>query len=795
MNKQLPALLIAIFSLLNFSTLLAQCPGEQIPVQIIINPDQYPQEISWTLSNGSTTLASGGSSGTSICVTPEACLTFQIFDSANDGICCQYGQGSFYVVLDGDTVASGGNYTSSQSVQFNCPPGLDCNSALTIQTGAHIAPERNTWYSFTPDSTGMYFISTCVTNTCDTKIWIYDYCNGLVPTNANDGTIYYDDNSGGCGTQARVNALFEAGVEYYIRIGDVGQDCSGEINWTLNYNGPVVGCMDPTACNYNPVATVDDVCYYAGNPLCPDGRPDLIVVENTFKTSLYLATINASNCHVVEGCLTGYGSRDIVRFTTHIKNIGTADYYIGSPQSQPSQFSWGNCHGHWHYEGYAEYILYDEQGQAIPVGYKNGFCVLDLECGDGGTATYGCSNMGISRQCGDIYGSGLDCQWFDITDVDTGRYTMVIRVNWDNAPDALGRTELSHSNNWAQVCVYLGRNAQGARTIQVLNDCEDYVDCAGNVYGSAQLDCEGNCGGTRLMGDLNSNGNQEMLDARTYVSEILGNDISPTPCNDINQDDRITVFDAALVSSCVNYGQLHPHTGNVPHDHCNFPGGALNPADTVTLQIMNVDFSEKYIDIGMTNPSTRVTAYEFDLSGVHIWDVENLADPNEYPIQPEFLLGGVKVIGISYQDSMLRKFYEPTPIVRVHYYELTDSVICIDKIVDVVSAFVTRTITVIGGDCWEFDPTGTLNFDKQNYLAVYPNPAAELVNLELNLFEPLKARVSIINAQGQQVFNTEVENGGKQLIPVNTSGFAPGIYLVNMITEKGLITKKLVIGQ
>lgn len=795
MKKQLHLLLLPLLFFALHIRLIAQCPGTQIPVQIIINPDQYPQEISWTLSSGTTVLASGTSAGASVCVEPQNCLTFRIDDSAGDGICCQYGQGSYHVVLNGDTIQSGGNFTTNQTIEFNCPPGLDCNAALITQPGNHIAPQRNTWYSFTPDSTGMYFISTCANNTCDTKLWVYDHCAGLLVSNGNEGTIYYDDNAGGCGQLARINALMEAGVTYYIRVGDVASSCPGEINWSLTYNGPVSGCLDPTACNFNPIATVADVCYYEGDPLCPDGRPDLIVVENTIKTSLYLATINASNCQVIEGCLTGYGTRDIIRFTTHIKNIGTADYYIGSPTSQPSQFSWGNCHGHWHYSGYAEYMLYDVNGQAIPVGYKNGFCVLDLECGDGGTAQYGCSNMGISRQCGDIYGSGLDCQWFDITDVDTGRYTMVIRVNWDNSPDALGRVELSHTNNWAQVCVYLGRNAQGQRTIQVLNDCEPYVDCSGEVFGSSQLDCEGNCGGQRIMGDLNHSGTQEMVDAHTYVQDILGDDINPTPCNDINTDDQITVFDAALVSSCVNFGINHPHVGNVPHNHCIFPGGLFNPADTVTLQIMNVDFSEKYIDIGITNPSTRVTAYEFDLHGALIWDVENLADPNEYPIQPEFLLGGVKVIGISYQDSMIRKYYEPTPIVRVHYYEMTDSVICIDKIVDIVSAALTQTTTVIAGDCWELDDTGLKNYDKQNYFAVYPNPAQEAVNISIQLFERLDARISVVNALGQQMFHTELKQAEKQTLEVNTNQWAPGIYMVNLVTEKGLITKKLVIGQ
>ncbi len=740
-------------------------------------------------------LASGGATGQTICADPATCLTFNIFDSSNDGICCNYGNGSYTVKLNGATVASGGNYGAGQSTAFNCPPGQDCHSAILISPGLHVAPQRNQWYSFSPDSSGMYFISTCgLQNNCNTKLWVYDHCQGLLVTNSNEGTIYYDDNSGGCGEEARINALLQTGKTYFIRIGDSQQSCNDSIKWSLSYNGPVRGCMDPQACNFNPIATVSNgECYYPGNPNCPEGRPDLIVVENEIKTSIFLSTIQASNCQVTEGCLTGYGIRDIIRFTTHIKNIGNADYYIGSPETHPAQFSFGNCHGHWHYEGYAQYTLYDFNGQPIPVGFKNGFCVLDLECGDGGNAQYGCGNMGISKQCGDIYSSGLDCQWVDITDVDTGTYTLVVKVNWDNSPDALGRTELAITNNWAQVCIKLGREENGTRTVSLVENCNPYVDCNGQIYGSSTLDCEGTCGGLRQMGDINNSGSQEMVDSKQYVDRILGNDINPNLCNDINQDNRISVFDAALISSCVNFGQMHQHNGNVPHNHCNFPGGLLNPTDTVGLQILDVNFSEKYVDIGILNPTVRVLGYEFNLSGVNIWNVESLSNTEEYPVQPEYILGGQKVIGLSYQDSTIRKYTQPTPICRIHYYQLTDSVICISEIDDIVSGAFEQTITRINGTCWEFDVTGVSNFNKLNSFTITPNPAKEIVSIGLQLFAPVQATIQIINSQGQLMFQTLNSGAIDQQISVGLSTFSKGVYRVNFMSEKGIISKHLIV--
>jgi len=72
------------------------------------------------------------------------------------------------------------------------------------------------------------------------------------------------------------------------------------------------------------------------------------------------------------------GLRDIVRFETAIENIGNTDYIIGKPTDKPDAFSDDNCHEHWHQLGYAEYLLYAGAGDPEPIGFKNGFCVLDL---------------------------------------------------------------------------------------------------------------------------------------------------------------------------------------------------------------------------------------------------------------------------------------------------------------------------------------------------------------------------------------------------------------------------------
>src|SRR5688572_26633941 len=278
------------------------------------------------------------------------------------------------------------------SIHLWAQPGVSCSNPIVLTgSGTYttpVTPTNDTWYIFTADTGGMYTFTTCGLSTCDTKIYIYDHCAGLVWGEDNQGTIQYNDDF--CALQTSLNVSLMQDSTYWIRIGDYQGACIGStITWEFYNNGAILGCTDPTACNYNPNATTDDgSCLYFPDTNCTG--PDLMVVESAITSSLYFdqLTVNQTDCRIDEGCLNGYGLRDVLRFTTWIKNIGAQDYYIGVPSASNPQFSNNNCHGHWHYEGYAFYALYDDLGNQIPIGYKNGFCVLDLECSGGGTAQY-----------------------------------------------------------------------------------------------------------------------------------------------------------------------------------------------------------------------------------------------------------------------------------------------------------------------------------------------------------------------------------------------------------------------
>lgn len=770
----------------------SQCGPGQSLVTININPDNNPQETFWELRSVAPSfqyITGGTYHDTSFCVPADSCFLFRIYDTGMDGLCCSNGNGGYGVTVNGVLQTWGVQFTDMQWAYINCGPGGACNAALPVTVGTHSTPLQDTWYVFQPDSTGPYRITTCGMNTCDTKIWVYDYCHNLNWTNTNMGTSLYSDNA--CGLQSEVNGYFMAGLTYYIRIGNgtvSGQSCfPGPITWLLDFLGPVQGCMDPFACNYDGSATVDDgSCIYAPDPNCP--ASDLVVVESEVQNSLNLDQIAATQCMVQEGCITGYGLRDLLRFTTHIKNIGDRDFYIGPPSSGNPHFIMDPCHGHWHYVDYAAYYLYDMSGHKMPAGFKNGFCVMDLECTGGGSAIYSCSNMGISAGCGDIYISGTPCQWIDITDVDTGIYQLVVKTNWLQTPDVSGHYESDYTNNWAAVCIHLGRDAQGIPSFTLANNCPpDFTDCLGMPFGNAEYDCNGVCNGPALAGNMNADTVLSQSDALLYADGLLDHQIPVTTCRDMDADGEVTVFDATLINHCAVDGGIYPNL-------CEFPRGVTNHLDTAWLEIMNVNFNQKYVDVAIRNPLSKVTAYQFNLHGVEIQAVQNLVPPLEYSVNPTFGQAYGEVMGISYQEMLVDKNTSFDALCRIYYHHVTDSLICIEHISDIVSENFEAMHTEISGNCVPVPSVFSLGEWGNTVSAyIFPNPAGDMISISLGLSERSDVEMVVFDALGRPVMTQVIPDVDVKTVQVNMSSFANGVYSVMLRTATGKITRRVVL--
>lgn len=795
--KKVVLLFFCCFPLL---ILHAQCPAGQKQVRIELLTDSYPGETSWKLLDAqNNVLLQNGTLGQntlykdSICVPDNSCTHFQILDSYGDGICCNYGHGYFKVFLNNLLTASDSSFGSQSNAWVDCPPGANCSTAIITDTGTFTAPNPDYWYVYTAPNTGQYTFTTCNLNTCITKLYIYDHCANLIPDTNNLATIYYGFQD--CGTQANISAYFTAGQTYYLRIGDYGNSCNyGPINWKLTYNGPVSGCMDITACNYNPFASIDDSsCVYYPNPLCPTG-PDLVVDSTELATSIYMDTSTTTDvCAIREGCLNGYGVRQRINFSTRIDNFGAQDFTAGTPPANPNVYSpifaWDLCHGHWHFKDYAQYLLADYNNNLVPIGYKNGFCVLDLTC-PVGTGKFSCGNMGITAGCADIYSSGLPCQWIDITDVADGDYKLIVRASWQPRPDFYGRYETNYFNNWARTCIHIYHDTNNLRQVDVYPNCAPYYDCMGVENGLAVKDCEGNCNGARLTGDINVDSLRDNVDVNSYMHGAVYHNLPATPCLDLNADTMISVTDAALLFDCWKHG---PNAIPVGHTHksCSFPNVIKNPTQSADFSIGNLDYSNQTVDIFVKNTNSKLLAYQIRLKGLHVVNVQNQV-PGFSPTVAFRPSGEIALL--TNDEVAIPKNLGPTLLLRVSFDAIDTNFICIDSVVAVVNeAYEEIAHNIVDSQCLAAVPMLVPDVTAGHGIshAVYPNPFTRSANVIMQNIAGAYYTATLYDILGRELRTYPRQNA--DVLGIDKGALKPGVYFIEVVSDKWRFKEKLLV--
>ncbi len=88
----------------------------------------------------------------------------------------------------------------------------------------------------------------------------------------------------------------------------------------------------------------------------------------------------------------------------------------------------------------------------------------------------------------------------------------------------------------------------------------------------------------------------------------------------------------------------------------------------------------------------------------------------------------------------------------------------------------------------ENKPTSVIDNSLANQVSVFPNPATENINIELT--DLIGEQVNIFNSLGQKVATHKLDQTSTS-IPVNN--LSPGIYILNIQTDKGLANKRVVV--
>ena len=139
--------------------------------------------------------------------------------------------------------------------------------------------------------------------------------------------------------------------------------------------------------------------------------------------------ITADSCAIAEACVGGPGWRRLLKFTASVKNVGGQPLHIGAvdfsirgedtPNQQHHLFEYSACHNHYHFTHYGSFAYGPRPGD------KRAFCLQTTQRYFNNETTaltspyFACTVQGISPGWGDDYTAGLECQWIDVTDVDT----------------------------------------------------------------------------------------------------------------------------------------------------------------------------------------------------------------------------------------------------------------------------------------------------------------------------------------------------------------------------------------
>ncbi len=234
---------------------------------------------------------------------------------------------------------------------------------------------------------------------------------------------------------------------------------------TFLRNSIVITALAYAACSGPPTTTsaphdaaVQDAGPIADSmPIKPDGSADFSIDMGRSQIDLSIGTemfaVDSCELDPSEQCVGAAGERSVLRFSVETINLGDADISLGPPGDNPN-YEFSQCHGHFHFRGYASYRLLGESGTEVLVGRKQAFCLVDSEPYTDEAATertYSCQNQGLSAGWADVYAADLPCQFLDITDIADGEYTLEVAVN----PDGL-LGEHDPTNNLGSIAIRIG---------------------------------------------------------------------------------------------------------------------------------------------------------------------------------------------------------------------------------------------------------------------------------------------------------------------------------------------------
>ena len=170
--------------------------------ELELTTDNYGGETSWQITDSSSqTVASGGSYASNTTYNEAVCLddgdyTFTITDAYGDGICCSYGYGSYNLIVNGSSVASGDSFGSSESTAFTLGSGGGTGGGSDL-SGYYASADGLTGYALKSE---LHNIIDSHSTQSYSALWSFYLSYGRDTYYENDGSIldiYSENPTGG----------------------------------------------------------------------------------------------------------------------------------------------------------------------------------------------------------------------------------------------------------------------------------------------------------------------------------------------------------------------------------------------------------------------------------------------------------------------------------------------------------------------------------------------------------------------------------------------------------------------
>jgi hypothetical protein len=282
-------------------------------LNIYIDFDNYPGETSWELYDDKLDVIvatgsgyTGGATNENYCVISTHCYEFTIYDSYGDGICCSYGSGSYSVTYFGDEVASGGNFTSSESTSIDAVLDLTFDEEMWFCTGETITWETNGSGTFSHETSEIDNLTPSITTV------IYTLNEGSDCEISTSFDIIVVDNNIDIANDDIVICAGET-VEYPIGYGSFAPETIDNLTpatttviYTINEG---MSCENTTSFDItvNPIPEIDIVCEDLS--FCLNNTVELPTGSGTFSpatidnTTPGITTVTYTTAENAEGCV------------------------------------------------------------------------------------------------------------------------------------------------------------------------------------------------------------------------------------------------------------------------------------------------------------------------------------------------------------------------------------------------------------------------------------------------------------------------------------------------------------